>query len=396
MIGGICDVMDIPTRVLTTLNHEEPDMVPTFESTFTNNTIAKALGMKSLKLGPLFNLLRFLPLHNQILQWGSTRQKIMESGLITLSTLYRKAGIDIVPSVTTFYPRKLLKNGFIDEFGRHMQMEYAQDGTEIFGYVGGTFKDFEDYEQWEQPNPMWPARIAGFMAGKTAQLKMKDQIFSMPTTTGLMECTWEGFGFETFARILVKHKQIQRVFDDRGKFTLEMVKQLAERDAKVVLIFDDYAFKNGPMMSPRHYRQYVLPWIKQICAAAHKLDCKIMLHSDGDLTSILDDLVNDCQIDALNPIEPTIANPEYEISKIRAKYGHKLTLVGNVPPNLLATGTPEEVATYTKRLLQEIAPGGGYILASGHSINPLVTLEGWNAMIQTRNTYGKYPIQRTS
>ena len=37
--------MNAPERVLTAINHEEPDIVPAFESTFTSNTIMKHYGV---------------------------------------------------------------------------------------------------------------------------------------------------------------------------------------------------------------------------------------------------------------------------------------------------------------------------------------------------------------
>ncbi len=259
--------------------------------------------------------------------------------------------------------------------------------------MGGHFKSFEDYESWELPDPQWDARVAGFIAGQELQQKYGGKIFAVPGITGLMEVTWEGFGFELFSRILAKRTQARKIFDDRGKFTNEVVKVLAERGARCVLIFDDYAFKNGPFMSPKQYKEYVFPWLKTICSTAHQRDCKVILHSDGDLALLLDDLVNDCKIDALNPIEPTTANKDYDIFKIHERFGDKITLVGNVSPTMLATGSIEEIREYTTRLIREIAPGGGYILASGHSINPAVTYDRWQAMMDVREQLGNYPIK---
>jgi uroporphyrinogen decarboxylase len=220
---------------------------------------------------------------------------------------------------------------------------------------------------------------------------MKNEVFAIPSTGALMECTWEGFGLERFSRLLAHGKEIKKVFDDRGIFTLELVKMLAENDAQMILLWDDYGYKNGLFMSPNNYRTYVFPWIKQICKAAHKHDCKIMVHSDGDLTQIFQDIV-DCGVDALNPIEPTTANPEYDIFKLHEKYGDRITFVGNISPMMLATGTIKEIEDYAKRLILELAPGGGYIFSSGHSINPAVTLDRWQAVMRIREKFGNYPI----
>jgi len=321
--------MDVPTRVLTTLNHEEPDKVPYFESTVTNDALSLHFGLKPGKLGPLLNLAKVLPFRNSILRRAFASKKVLAAAMLSLGKLYKAMKIDIMPTISSLFPQKIVKDGFIDEFGRHMHFEYYKDGTEILGYLGGYFKTFEDYQSWEQPDAAWSARLDGFLAGVDAQKNFEDAFLSIGGITGMMEVTWEGFGIEAFSRLLVKRKEIKTVFDDRGKFTVEVVKTLAEHGAKLVLIFDDMGFKNGLFMSRKDYRAYVFPWLKQICAAAHERDCKILLHSDGDIYDILDDLVDDCKIDALNPIEPMTANLNYSIFKIKEKYGDRLTLVGN-------------------------------------------------------------------
>ena len=379
--------MKAPERVLLAVNHEEPDRVPAFESAFTNNTIMEHYGVKVKSITKIPRLPKFL------IKKGSENKKILKAGMRDLYEFYRRAEIDLVPSVASLFPRKILKGGIVlDEYGRLMRNEvYAKDGTIIYGYVGGYFKSFEDYESWEQPDPHWKARINGFLAGRELQKEMNDEIFSIPSTAALMEVSWECFGLETFSRILARSKQAKKIFDDRGKFTLELVKILAEKDAKIVLLWDDYGYKNGLFMSPRLYRKYVFPWLKQICSAAHKNDCKILLHSDGDLSEIFEDIIN-CGVDIINPIEPTTANPEYDIFKLHQKYSDKITFAGNLSPMMLAVGTIKEIEDYARRLIKELAPGGGYIFSSGHSINPAVTIDRFEAMQNIKRKYGNYPI----
>jgi len=357
--------MKAPERILTTIDHKEPDRVPAFESAFTNNTIMKHYGVDPRKAG----------------------------GYKGAYAFFSKVGIDLVLTTVSLFPRKFLKRGqgFIDEYGRLMKFEAYKDGTQILTYHGGHFKSFEDYESWEQPDPNLKARLAQFRSGRKIQEEMNDEVFSIPATGALMECTWEGFGIETFSRIIGNEKQIKRIFDDRGSFTLELVKILAENDAQMVLLWDDYGFKNGLFMNPKLYRKYIFPWIKKICDAAHKQDCKIILHSDGDLMEIFSDIVN-CGVDAINPVESTTANKEYDIFELNKKYGDKITFIGNLSPIMLAIGEIFEIEDYAKKLIRELAPGGGYIFSSGHSINPAVTFDRFEAMQNVRRKYGKYPI----
>ena len=106
---------------------------------------------------------------------------------------------------------------------------------------------------------------------------------------------------------------------------------------------------------------------------------------------IFEDIIN-CGVDVLNPIESTTSNPDYDIFKLNEKYGDKITFCGNLSPIMLAIGEISEIETYAKRLIRELAPGGGYIFSSGHSINPAVTVDRFEAMQNIKRKYGTYPI----
>ena len=390
--------MKASERVLKAINHEEPDRVPSFEIV-TNNSILKHYDMpigKGYRDG-LKQLSKMGEKGNELIIRGYSSYDYVKKILEKSHEFSRRAEIDIALTLASIYPRKINKegDGIIDEYGRNMKQQVykAKDGTEtvINAYFGGYFKDFDDYESWEQPDPHWEARLINFKAGKEIQEEMNNEIFSVPSLGSLMECTWEGFGLESFSRILAKPKQARKVFDDRGKFTLELVKILAENDAQLVLLWDDYGFKNGLFMSPKNYRTYVFTWIKRICNTAHKKNCKVILHSDGDLSEIFEDII-ECGVDALNPIEPTTANPDYDIFKLNKKYGDKITFIGNLSPVLLVTGEIIEIEAYAKRLIRELAPKGGYIFSSGHSINPAITVDRFEAMQNIKRKFGSYPI----
>ena len=146
-------------------------------------------------------------------------------------------------------------------------------------------------------------------------------------------------------------------------------------------------------MSPKKYREYVFPWIKKICNYAHEHEVKIILHSCGEIHDLFKDMV-EIEVDAVHPIEPTTANPNYDIFKLNEKYGNEITFIGNVSPQDLSSKDPSYIQEYTKKLIHKLGPAGGYILSSGHSINPAVKLENFLAMYKTLEEYGTYPIQK--
>jgi uroporphyrinogen-III decarboxylase len=64
-------------------------------------------------------------------------------------------------------------------------------------------------------------------------------------------------------------------------------------------------------------------------------------------------------------------------------------IIGNVPSSIMATGTPAQVREYCRKLIQDCAPGGGYILGGGASVDN-GKIENFKAMMEAAKEYGKY------
>jgi uroporphyrinogen decarboxylase len=393
--------MNARERVIKAIEHEEPDKIPSYEGSIDNLAIIhhyrEKYGMDGL--ASLQNLLFKLAfgsnkLLNKIMHSVSRRKKSGEVAVEPSVKLYNKIGIDLVPITLCIHPYKYFKNGFISEFGH--QFEYKKnpsDGMTILYYMGGSLKSFEDYENFPLPNPDDPLREYFHKGSMKIEQDYNGKICCAPGITGMMEMTWEGFGLENFSKLLASRKNAKKVFDDRGSFSVEMVKRLIEWDyTGPMLIFDDYGYKTGLFMSPRNYQAFVLPWLQRICETAHKGGIQVILHSCGDIYQIFEEIIKS-GVDAIHPLEPTTANPEYDIFKLNDKYGDKITFVGNVSPQDLSDKLPSEITNYTKKLIKEIGPNGGLILSSGHSINPAVKLENFLAMREALERYGNYPIR---
>ncbi len=388
-------------RVIKAINHEEPDKVPSYEGSIDNLKILKhydeqygidglATIQKIILQQSNGNLDQFNKQMHNLSRSKSTAKPVVESTI----RLYKKIGIDLVPITLCIHPYKYHNNGFISEFGHMFEFkENPTDGMHLLYYMRGTLNNFEEYESFPLPDPDDPLRENMFNAAMQIEKKYEGKICCAPGITGMMEVTWEGFGLQNFSRLLSNKKNTKKVFDDRGKFSVEMVKRIIEWGGTgPVLVSDDYGYKKGLFMSPRNYREFVIPWLSRICKIAHKGGLQVVLHSCGDIYQIFEDIIN-AGVDAINPIEPTTANHNYNIFKLNEKYGNEITFIGNVSPQDLADKNPQDIKDYVKKLITQIAPDGGFILSSGHSINPAVKLENFLAMRESLEKYGSYPIK---
>ncbi|MBC7329116.1 nucleoside 2-deoxyribosyltransferase [bacterium] len=211
-------------------------------------------------------------------------------------------------------------------------------------------------------------------------------------TGGIFEETSFAMGFETLALSLYDEpKLVAKVFDKVGEILTEITDIAAEacEDALGALwLSDDIAYTEGTFFSPSVYRKYLFPWYKRFGEICKKYDVPFLFHSDGKLWDILDDLI-ECGVNAIHPIEPKAM----DIREVKERYGDKLCILGGLNLDYpLSRGTPKEVEEEVKRLIKEIAPGGGYCLGSSNSIPEYVPLENYKAMLESGLKYGKYPI----
>jgi hypothetical protein len=195
---------------------------------------------------------------------------------------------------------------------------------------------------------------------------------------------------ETFLIGLLKAPDlIHRYLDVQLKETLLLAEALLERGVDGIWGGVDWASKQGPIFSPRHFRQFVFPRLKQIVDLCHRYGVPYIKHTDGNVNSLLDDLVA-TGVDAFQAIEPRAG---MDVAQLKRDYGQWLVLIGNVDCSTVLVDGPEgAVRAQTEAVIRAAAPGGGFLLSSSNSIHPGVKPEYYLAMLDTARQVGVYPL----
>jgi len=159
--------------------------------------------------------------------------------------------------------------------------------------------------------------------------------------------------------------------------------------ADFIVSGDDYAWRSAPIMSPAHFREFILPYLRELVDAVHGKGALFIKHTDGNIWPIIDMIV-DAGIDALDPIEPIAG---MDIGDVKARYGDRIALIGNVDcTRLLPSGSVSEVEEAVKETIAKASVGGGHVLASSNSIHPAVDPRNYKAMIEAGRRFGEYPL----
>lgn len=153
------------------------------------------------------------------------------------------------------------------------------------------------------------------------------------------------------------------------------------QSAPVISEACDMAFKTGLIFPPSFLREVFIPGYAKISAKAHELGKKMLFHSDGNLSEILDDLV-DAGIDLLHPVEPLAGMDPGEIHR---RYPH-LILCGTIDVSqLLPYGTPDQISDQVTRNIEETE--GNIMIGSSTEINNEVPLRNYLALHETVLNY---------
>jgi uroporphyrinogen decarboxylase len=270
------------------------------------------------------------------------------------------------------------------EWGYTIRESQEEHGVE----VDSPIHTMEDFRRYIPPDPRAPGRYSTIertlreYAGTKAVIVHLNDVFSIPRNL---------MGYESLLlAIAADIELVSALIDMSVDVNLAMAKEVAARGVRFVYTGDDVAGDTGPLMSPASFRHLFYPGLRRVMRGFKELGLLVIKHTDGNLWPIIDMIV-DSGIDCLDPIDPMAG---MDLAKVKAKYGSRIALKGNVDcSHLMTLGTPEEVAAATRAAIRAGAPGGGYILSSSNSIHSSVKPENYLALMRTLEEHGRYPIR---
>lgn len=162
--------------------------------------------------------------------------------------------------------------------------------------------------------------------------------------------------------------------------TLEKVCTSVGDIVDILRFGDDLGMDTGMFMSQEKYRELFKPYHTKLNEYVHKhSNMKTFLHSCGSIYPIIGDLI-DAGYDILNPVQTTARQMDPET--LKREFGKDITFWGGGcnTRTVLNRSTPEEVYTYTRRMIDIFAPDGGFVFNQEHNIMPDVPPENILAM----------------
>jgi uroporphyrinogen decarboxylase len=340
-------------RLLTALNHQEPDRLPHLELWVTSQDVYE------------YVLERKLPY--AIGDSAEGGQSITPEDDVEFA---QRIGQDAVVCNCSWRPNNVFKK--------------AEDGTRH--YVDGTIKTLADLDDLEQPPSIDEQLQYLERYMKAAQGSGVGVIANL---TSFFDSAMLAIGVtDSFYLFYDNRPLVEKVMDillEHQEKVMQAVCKNFGRELALIMVNDDIGYNSGLLIRPKMFMEIFPERMRRLIAPAKAANKLVLMHTDGKLDDILP-ILYEVGINVNHPIEPE----SNDIFAVKQKWSGKMSLIGNVHTPLLAYGRKEEIEEKVREYCLKLAPGGGYILGSSTSIMDGIPPENFVALINAVHKYGRY------
>jgi uroporphyrinogen decarboxylase len=373
--------MDSRKRVNKALNHQEPDKVPVDLGGFVTTIEAEPYEDLKKYLGLKTETMIFLRAH------VAPDEEVLEK--FSIDTRY------LWPSPLQKWADVNKQDTLIDGWGIKW---HRPKGGHYYDPIDPPLSNYsyDDLKYYKYPPDLWNKEYEEELAKKAERLYKDTDYFLIADSllTGIFEQAEHLRGFENFMIDLAINKDFANKLLD---IILEQRKEFYDRFLDIVgpyvdmvMVADDLAGQDTLLISPQTYRELIKPRHKELNSLIkNKADVKIFYHCCGAVSELINDLIDE-GVDILNPIQVSAKNMDSKI--LKKNFGEKIVFWGGgcETQQVLPFGTPEEVDCEVKKRISDLKPGGGFVFAQIHEIQPGIPPENILAMYKAVEKYRNY------
>ncbi len=378
--------MNSRERVIKTLNHQEPDRVPLDIGGGTSSTIV---------IEAYDKLKEYLGIKEKTVVMSKTFRLARIS-----EPVIKELGSDCYPleikGSKKLKSKELESGNYIDVWGIEWKKVFNSDKSCYYYDVVKSpliDSDIQDLDKYPWPDPYDPGFTEGLL--KDAEELFRTTDYALIGDSGF-KSFWElGYMLRGYEQLLVdlvlNQKFVYKLMSILLELNLIITERFLNNVGKFIQVFrtaDDMATQNGLIMSLESYRKHIKPFYKKYYELIRsKTDAKIFYHSCGNITDLLDDLV-EIGVEIINPVQVSAIK---DLKDLKKKYSDKLTFWGGIDTQrILPFGTPQDVRIEVRNRIKELGKMGGYVVASVHNIQADVPPENILAMAEASHEFGIY------
>ena len=371
-------------RVKLALEHKEADRVPLdIGGTMVTGVNIKTMGSLRTHLG----LKGDARVQDMVTQMAATDDDLIETlGIDVKNVAPRPAS---KPGLARHLGPRDGYDHLLDEFGMGWRMPLR--GGHYYDLYHSpladarTVKEIEDYP-W--PDPTDDARFVGMKqrADRVVFDEKKAYVLGRMSSGMWEHAMWmrgyENFYMDMASNPKIVHAIMSKILEVKMGYWGKALETVGE-NVLVISCADDLGQQNGLLVSLDMYKRLIWPYHKRLfefIKKKAKSKVYIFFHNDGAIYETLPLLI-EAGVDIINPWQGNCKGMD-DTAKFKKEYGKDLTVWGCScdTQHVLPYGTCREVRDETRRRIEELAPGGGFIFAPIHVIQSGVSVENIMAL----------------
>jgi len=412
--------MNSKTRVITTLNREEPDRVPVGEWGVDHDIVRQTIGHDTFWRAKARTTKAL---------WAGKRDEVVDSFKQDLVNFIEALGHDLVPvhlvPSSDLEPREVTQvdeETWEEQSGRVWRYSAGNDALLPIKEPSRSFESEDDLRAHFEENivPACGFTVAGHKQDGY-ELSLTDEsrldlirhivdtwgdekfIFARgfeeavgspePLFFSELESLSLFYGIRMDEYLIPIHTQpelTRLAFDLYTELAIAMAKVFIGEGVHAIMPQGDFASNHGPMISPNSIRQIFLPGMKKLCDYGHQHGVKVLTHNCGNNWDILD-ILTEAGYDGWQSIQSRTAG--MDLRKLKDQYGADLAFWGGINLETLHEGTADEVRKEVEESIRQAAPGGGFILGTSNSVAYGTPYDNYMAALDALNRYGAYPVE---
>lgn len=371
-------------RILTALNHQEPDRIPfdmgsaqvTGISLIAYRNLRQHLGLPEVEPTVCDAIQQLALPDDDIVE----RLRIDVRGLFPLNS--HNWGINHVDAGEYW--------AYTDEWGitHHFPKEDGLYYTIVKSPLDSPTTSPEEIASHSWPNTADPQRIDGLREIAQRYRAQGKAVMVKGVLAGIFEMAQRIRGMENcLVDLLTDEASTCALFDKLLALKLDFWEMALPKLADVVDVVseaDDYGTQTSQLMSPQMFRKLMKPRLKTLFNRIKQLapDAYLFFHSCGSVRELLPDFI-ELGVDILNPVHVKAAG--MEPTALKRDFGDAIVFWGGGvdTQSILPNGAPEQVRDDVRRNIEALAPGGGYVFNTVHNIQADVPPENIMAMWET-------------
>ena len=369
-------------RLRKVLNHQEPDRVPLDLGGIVS-------GITRVAYHNLVKELNFpIPsneyLIDRIQQLVKPDEKVLDRFQIGTRYAYQ-----VIPP--EIWSKDCPNTIWIDEWG--IKRRFTGLYFDMIEHPLSAVESLTDLKRFSWPDPHQNQSSYDLLQSQVEKLHQSEKAVIVNIIGSCFEFGWYLRGFEKFMMDLVLNPDLAcGILDIMLEFQIGQFDELLSRMGNlvdVILCGDDLATQNHPFVSLDLYRRYIKPRQKRLYEFIKtKTNAPIFYHSCGAMSSFIPELI-EIGVNIINPVQVRAGG--MDLPKLKKEFGKQIVFWGGIDTQqILPFGKPAEVRDEVRRRIDELAPGGGYILAAVHNIQADVPPQNIITMFEEALHHGKY------